>query len=468
MSEENNFDLIIIGSGPGGYVAAIRGAQLGLKTAIIEKDKNLGGTCLNVGCIPSKALLHSTEMYHFAGHGAEAHGIDLTNLSISIEKLMAKKDKTVDQLRGGVAHLMKANKIKVFSGLGMLAGGDQVRIKEKNDETVLHGKNIIIATGSSTIELPFLPFDGKTVVSSDQAIAFDKVPQKLAVVGAGAIGLELGSVWARLGAQVDVIEFLPAIAPTFDKDVSKMAERLFKKQGLNFHLKTKVTGIKKSKGKAILSAEKNGEAIEIEADKVLVAVGRKPYTDRLGLETVGIETDDKGRIPVGEHFKTSAEGIYAIGDVIPGPMLAHKAEEEAVACVELIAGQAGHVNYDVIPNVIYTEPEIASVGLTEAAAKDAGIEFKSGKFNFAGNGRAIATDATDGFVKVTACKKTDRILGVQIIAKSASELIAAAVTHMEYGGSAEDLGRTIHAHPTLSEAMKEAALAVDGNALHSV
>lgn len=468
MSEENNFDLIVIGSGPGGYVAAIRGAQLGLKTAIIEKDKNLGGTCLNVGCIPSKALLHSTEMYHFAGHGAEAHGIDLTNLSISIPQLMAKKDKTVDQLRGGVQHLMKANKIKVFNGLGMLAGGDQVRIKEKNDETLLHGKHIIIATGSASIELPFLKFDGETVVSSDQAIAFDKVPERLAVVGAGAIGLELGSVWARLGSKVDVVEFLPTIAPTFDKDVSKMAERLFKKQGLNFHLKTKVTGIKNTKGSHFLTAEKNGEAIEIEADKVLVAVGRKPYTDRLGLEAAGISVDEKGRIPVDAHYKTVSDGIYAIGDVIPGPMLAHKAEEEAVACVERIAGQAGHVNYDVIPNVIYTEPEIASVGITEAAAKEAGIEFKSGKFNFAGNGRAIATDATDGFVKVTACKKTDRILGVQVIAKSASELIASAVTHMEYGGSAEDLGRTIHAHPTLSEAMKEAALAVDGNALHSV
>ncbi len=468
MSSENTFDLIIIGSGPGGYVAAIRGAQLGLKTAIIEKEKNLGGTCLNVGCIPSKALLHSTEMYHFAGHGAEAHGIDLTNLSISIEQLMAKKDKTVDQLRSGVAHLMKANKIKVFNGLGMLAGDHKVRVKSKNDETVLIGKHIIIATGSSTIELPFLKFDGETVVSSDQAIAFDKVPAKMAVVGAGAIGLELGSVWARLGSQVDVIEFLPTVAPTFDKDVSKMAERLFKKQGLNFHLKTKVTGLKKTKGKNILIAEKDGKEIEFEADKILVAVGRKPYTDRLGLETVGIETDDKGRIPVDKHFKTSADGIYAIGDVISGPMLAHKAEEEGVACVERIAGQAGHVNYDVIPNVIYTEPEIASVGLTEAATKEQGIEFKSGKFNFAGNGRAIATDATEGFVKVTACQKTGRILGVQVIGKGASELIAAAVTHMEYGGSAEDLGRTIHAHPTLSEAMKEAALAVDGNAIHSV
>ena len=467
MSEENTFDLIIIGSGPGGYVAAIRGAQLGLKTALIEKEKHLGGTCLNVGCIPSKALLHSTEMYHFAGHGADAHGIDLTNLSINIEKLMAKKSKTVDQLRAGVQHLMRANKIKVFNGLGMLAGGSKVRIKEKNDETVLTGKHIIIATGSSSIELPFLQFDGETVVSSDQAIAFDTVPEKLAVVGAGAIGLELGSVWARLGSKVEVIEFLPNIAPTFDKDVSKMAERLFKKQGLNFHLKTKVTGLKKEKGKNILTAEKDGKEIVFEADKVLVAVGRKPYTDRLGLETAGIETDDKGRIPVDKYFKTSADGIYAIGDVIPGPMLAHKAEEEGVACVERIAGQAGHVNYDVIPNVIYTEPEIASVGMTEAAAKEAGIEFKSGKFNFAGNGRAIATDATDGFVKVTACAKTDRIIGVQVIAKSASELISAAVTHMEYGGSAEDLGRTIHAHPTLSEAMKEAGLAVGGNAIHS-
>lgn len=467
MSEENTFDLIIIGSGPGGYVAAIRGAQLGLKTALIEKEKHLGGTCLNVGCIPSKALLHSTEMYHFAGHGADAHGIDLTNLSINIEKLMAKKSKTVDQLRAGVQHLMRANKIKVFNGLGMLAGDSKVRIKEKNDETVLTGKHIIIATGSSSIELPFLQFDGEIVVSSDQAIAFNTVPEKLAVVGAGAIGLELGSVWARLGSKVEVIEFLPNIAPTFDKDVSKMAERLFKKQGLNFHLKTKVTGLKKEKGKNILTAEKDGKEIVFEADKVLVAVGRKPYTDRLGLETAGIETDDKGRIPVDKYFKTSADGIYAIGDVIPGPMLAHKAEEEGVACVERIAGQAGHVNYDVIPNVIYTEPEIASVGMTEAAAKEAGIEFKSGKFNFAGNGRAIATDATDGFVKVTACAKTDRIIGVQVIAKSASELISAAVTHMEYGGSAEDLGRTIHAHPTLSEAMKEAGLAVGGNAIHS-
>ena len=464
---ENNFDLIVIGSGPGGYVAAIRGAQLGLQTALVEKESTLGGTCLNVGCIPSKALLHSTEMYHFAEHGATAHGIDLTNLSISIEKLMAKKDKTVAQLCGGIQHLMKANKIKVFNGLGMLAGNGKVHVNSKDGEQHLHGKHIILATGSASIELPFLKYDGSTVVSSTEAIAFDKVPAKMAVVGAGAIGLELGSVWARLGAEVNVIEFLPAIAPTYDKDVSKMAERLLKKQGLNFHLKTKVTGLKKAKGKQFLTAEKDGKPIEFEVDKVLVAVGRKPYTDGLGLQTVGITTDDKGRIPVDAHFKTSADGIYAIGDVIPGPMLAHKAEEEAVACVERIVGQAGHVNYDVIPNVIYTDPEIASVGLGEADAKAKGFETKVGKFNFAGNGRAIATDATDGFAKVIACKKTDRILGVQLIGKGASEMIASAVAHMEYGGSAEDLARTVHAHPTVSEAIKEAALAVDGNALHS-
>jgi dihydrolipoamide dehydrogenase len=463
MSEENKFDLVIIGSGPGGYVAAIKAAKLGLKTAIIEKDPHLGGTCLNVGCIPSKALLHSTDMYHFAGHGAADHGIDLTNLSISIQKLMERKTKVVDQLRGGVAQLMKVNKIKVFTGLGLLAGEGKVRIKnKKTDDILLEAKHIIIATGSAVVELPFLKFDGETVVSSDQAIAFEKVPEKMVVVGGGAIGLELGSVWARLGAQVDVIEFLPAIAASFDKDVSKMAERVFKKQGLNFHLNTKVTGVKKVKGKTVLTAEKGSDTIEFEADKILVAVGRKPYTSGLGLETVGIETDDKGRIPVDKHYKTTASGVYAIGDVIKGPMLAHKAEEEGVACAELIAGQAGHVNYDVIPNVIYTDPEIASVGMTEAAAKDAGIEFKTGKFNFAANGRAIASDATDGFVKVIADKKTDKLIGIQVIGKGASELIAAAVTHMEYGGSAEDIARTVHAHPTMSEAMKEAAMAVNG------
>ncbi|MGK0176723.1 MAG: dihydrolipoamide dehydrogenase [Lentimonas sp.] len=464
---ENNFDLIVIGSGPGGYVAAIRGAQLGLKTALIEKSKTLGGTCLNIGCIPSKALLHSSEMYHFASHGAAAHGIGLSDLSIDIKQLMAKKEQTVDRLCNGIEHLMKANKITVFNGLGSLAGDQKVRVRTDSDEKLLSAKHILIATGSGSVELPFLKFDGKTVVSSTEAIAFDKVPGKLAVVGAGAIGLELGSVWARLGAEVNVIEFLPQVASTFDPDVSKAAERLFKKQGLQFHLKTKVTGLKKSGDKHILTAEKGDETIEFEVDKVLVAVGRKPYTEGLGLETAAITADEKGRIPVDGNYRTSAKGVYAIGDVIAGPMLAHKAEEEAVACVERIVGQAGHVNYDLIPNVIYTDPEIASVGLGEADAKAKGIEVKVGKFNFAGNGRAIATDATDGFAKIIACKQTDRILGAQIISKQASELIASIVGHMEYGGSAEDLARTVHAHPTVSEAIKEAAMAVDGNALHS-
>ena len=469
MSETLQFDLVVLGSGPGGYVAAIRAAQLGFKTALVEKDKTLGGTCLNVGCIPSKALLHSTEMYHFAGHGAGDHGIDLTNLSVDIGKLMERKNRTISQLCGGVAQLMKANKVTVLQGLGMLEGPGKVRVSGNAEESLLEAKHIVIATGSVPVELPFLPFDGETVVSSTQAIAFEKIPERLVVVGAGAIGLELGSVWARLGAQVDVVEFLPVIAPTFDKDVSKMAERLFQKQGLNFHLGTKVTGLKKEAGKTYLQAEnKKGESIKIEADKVLVAVGRKPFTDGLGLEKAGLQTDEKGRIPVNQNYQTNTPGMYAIGDVIAGPMLAHKAEEEGVACIECIAGQAGHVNYGVIPNVIYTEPEIASVGLTEAATKEQGLETKSGKFNFGANGRAIATDATDGFVKVIADAKTDRLLGVQIIAKSASELIASAVSHMEYGGSAEDLGRTIHAHPTLSEAMKEAALSVGDSAIHSV
>ena len=464
---ENNFDIIVIGSGPGGYVAAIRSAQLGFKTALVEKSKTLGGTCLNIGCIPSKALLHSSEMYHLASHGIAQHGISFSGLSMDLQQLMKKKEQTVAKLCRGVEQLMKANKIKVFHGLGSLSGNAQVCVKENGAEHMLSGKHIIIATGSTSIELPFLKFDGKTVVNSTEAIAFDKVPDKLAVVGAGAIGLELGLVWARLGAKVDVIEFLPDIVATFDKDVSKVAERLFKKQGLNFHLSTKVTGLKKSGGKHILTAEKDDKTLEFEVDKVLVAVGRKPHTEGLGLESMSIKTDEKGRISVNERYQTSAEGIYAIGDVISGPMLAHKAEEEGIACVELIAGQAGHTNYDLIPNVIYTDPEIASVGLGEKDAKAKGIEVKVGKFNFAGNGRAIATDATDGFAKLIVSKQTDRILGAQVVSKHGSELIASIVGHMEYGGSAEDLGRTIHAHPTISEAIKEAALAVDGNALHS-
>ena len=464
---ESSFDLIVIGSGPGGYVAAIRSSQLGLKTAIIEKSDPLGGTCLNVGCIPSKALLHSTEMYHFATHSANEHGIEIPSASIKLEKMMAQKDKVVTQLRNGVTYLMKKNRIEVFHGLGSLTGEGKVKVQNGKGKKTLRAPHIIIATGSSPVELPSLPFDGKAVVRSDEAIAFKQVPEKLAVVGAGAIGLELGSIWARLGSEVNVVEFLPQIASGYDKEVSKAAEVVFKKQGLHFHLDTKVTGIKKTAKNILLTVEnKKGEKAIIEANKILVAVGRKPNTENLNLEAASISTDAKGCIPVDSHFQTSAQGIYAIGDVIAGPMLAHKAEEEAIACVECIAGQAGHVNYNVIPNVIYTDPEIANIGMTEAMAREKGIAIKTGKFNFLSNGRAIAAGATDGFVKIVADKETDRLLGVQVISRGASEMIAAAVAHMEYGGSAEDLARTIHAHPTMSEAMKEAALAVDGRAIH--
>ena len=467
---ESSFDVVVIGSGPGGYVSAIRCAQLGLKTALVEKSKHLGGTCLNVGCIPSKALLHSTEMLHFAKDQAASHGFEIPTVNVDIAKMMERKTKVVDQLRGGVQQLTSKRGIENIHGTAKLIGDGKIEVTSEEGSKTIDAKHIIIATGSSIIELPFLKFDGETIVSSDDAIAFSEVPEKLVVVGGGAIGLELGSVWSRLGSEVTVIEFLPRIAPTFDEDVSKMTERIFKKQGIKFETNTKCTGVKipEGDGKAVLTAEKKGKEVEYEADKILVAVGRKPFSEGLGLENVGIALDEKGRIPVDAHFKTSAAGVYAIGDVIPGPMLAHKAEEEGVAVAEMIAGKAGHVNYDVIPNVIYTEPEVASVGITEAQAKDQGIAFNSGKFPLAANGRAIATDATDGFVKVIAEKETDKLLGVQIIGKGASEMIASCVTHMEYGGSAEDIARTIHAHPTISESIKEAALAVSKSSIHSL
>ena len=467
---ESTFDVVVIGSGPGGYVSAIRCAQLGLKTALVEKSKHLGGTCLNVGCIPSKALLHSTEMLHFAKDQAASHGFDIPTVNVDIAKMMERKTKVVDQLRGGVQQLTSKRGIENIHGAAKLIGDGKIEVTSEEGTKTIEAKHIIIATGSSIIELPFLKFNDETIVSSDDAIAFPEIPEKLVVVGGGAIGLELGSVWSRLGSEVTVIEFLPRIAPTFDEDVSKMVERIFKKQGIKFETNTKCTGVKMNDGdgKAVLTAEKKGKEVEYAADKILVAVGRKPFSEGLGLENVGITLDEKGRIPVDGHFKTSAAGIYAIGDVIPGPMLAHKAEEEGVAVAEMIAGKAGHVNYEVIPNVIYTEPEVASVGITESQAKEQGIAFNSGKFPLAANGRAIATDATDGFVKVIADKETDKLLGIQIIGKGASEMIASCVTHMEYGGSAEDIARTIHAHPTISESIKEAALAVSKTSIHSL
>jgi dihydrolipoamide dehydrogenase len=461
---ENSFDVVVIGSGPGGYVAAIRAAQLGMKTAIVEKDKHMGGTCLNVGCIPSKSLLHSTELYHFMEHDASKHGIEAKSLKADIAALMKKKDGVVTQLRGGIKALMKANKIEVFQGHGELKSATEIEVSGK----VLSAKNIILATGSSIIELPFMKFDGQTIVSSDDAIAFDSVPKNIVVVGAGAIGLELGSVWNRLGADVTIVELLPRIAITFDHEISKMAQRIFTKQGLKFELDTKVTGVKK-KGKGhVLTAEKGGKEVEFPADKIIVCVGRKPYADKLGLDNAGLSLDEKGRIPTNGHCQTSVPNIYAIGDVTDGPMLAHKAEEEGVAVAEILAGQAGHVPYDKIPNVIYTAPELASVGISEQEAKEQGIAAKTGKFSFAANGRALANDATDGFVKVIACAKTDKLLGVQILGHNSSELISAAVTHMEYGGSAEDMARTITAHPTMAEALKEAAMSVDKWSIHSM
>lgn len=461
---ENTFDVIVIGSGPGGYVASIRAAQLGLKTAIIEKHSQLGGTCLNVGCIPSKALLYSTEIYHTIAHQSAANGIKVKGLEVDIPTMMAKKNQVVDQLRAGIKALMKANKITVFSGIGKIISPTQVEVGTQT----LTSNNIIIATGSQSVELPFLKFDGETVVSSDNAIAFESVPKKIVIVGAGAIGLELGSVWNRLGSDVTIVELLPRIAITFDHEISKLAERIFKKQGIKFELDAKVTGMKKSGKNTILTAEKEGKPLEFPADKIIVCVGRKPYTEGLGLETVGIERDKQGRIITDKNFKTNIPGIFAIGDATNGPMLAHKAEEEGVALAEILAGKAGHVNYDVIPNVIYTNPELASVGISEQEAKERNIAVKTGKFPFAANGRALASDAGEGFVKVITDAKTDKLLGVQIIGHHASELIAPAVAHMEYGGSAEDMARTVAAHPTLAETLKEAALACEGRAIHAV
>ena len=460
---ENTFDIIVIGSGPGGYVAAIRAAQLGLKTAIIEKDKNMGGTCLNVGCIPSKALLHSTELYHTIAEKAASNGIKVKGLEADIDALMKKKDGVVNQLRGGIKALMKANKITTFHGHGKLTASNEVEV----DGQKLKSNHIIIATGSQVVELPFLKFDGKTVVSSNEAIAFESVPKKMVIVGAGAIGLELGSVWNRLGSNVTVVELFPRVAITFDHEISKMAERLLSKQGIKFELDAKVTGAKKKGKSMVLTAEKGGKELEFEADKIIVCVGRKPYTDGLGLENVGVEMD-KGRIKTDAHLRTNVAGIYAIGDVTDGPMLAHKAEEEGVALAEMIAGKAGHVNYAIIPNVIYTEPELASVGISEQEATEKGIAVKTGKFHFAANGRALASDAADGMVKVIADATTDKLLGVQIIGSHASELIAPAVAHMEYGGSAEDMARTIGAHPTMAEALKEAAMSVEKWSIHSI
>jgi dihydrolipoamide dehydrogenase len=465
------YDLVVIGSGPGGYVCAIKAAQLGMKVAVVEKRATYGGTCLNIGCIPSKALLHASEMFHHAAHGMADLGVEVGAPTLNLPKMMAHKDATVKANVEGVSFLFKKNKIDGVIGTGKIVAAGKVSVtNDKGEEQVLETKNIVIATGSDVAGIPgvAVDIDEKIIVSSTGGIALEKVPSKMIVVGGGVIGLELGSVWARLGAKVTVVEYLDTILGGMDGEVSKQFQRMLVKQGMEFSLGAKVTAVEKSDAGAKVTFEpaKGGEATTLEADVVLIATGRKPYTAGLGLESVGVALDNRGRVEIDNHFQTNVAGIYAIGDVVKGPMLAHKAEDEGVALAEILSGQHGHVNYDVIPGVVYTQPEVASVGKTEEELKAAGVAYKAGKFPFTANGRARAMQATDGFVKVLADKETDRVLGVHIIGLGAGEMIHEAAVLMEFGGSSEDLGRTCHAHPTMSEAVKEAALATFAKPIH--
>jgi len=464
------YDLIVIGTGPGGYVCAIRAAQLGLKTAVVEKRATFGGTCLNVGCIPSKAMLHASELYEEAGHSFAQMGIKVGKPSVDLAALLKYKEQNVDSNVKGVAFLFKKNKIEAFHGAGRITAPGKVEVTDADGKTqTLETKTIVIATGSDVARLNGIDIDEKRIVSSTGALELAKVPQKLLIVGAGIIGLELGSVWRRLGAEVTIVEFLDHILPGIDSEVARQFHRLLQKQGVAFKLSCKVSAIDTS-GKTlnvkVEPAAGGGAAETIEADVVLVAIGRVPYTDGLGLDAAGVKRDNRGRVIVDPHFQTNIAGIYAIGDVIAGPMLAHKAEEEGVALAEILAGQAGHVNYEVIPNVVYTYPEIASVGKTEEELKAAGIAYQVGKFPFTANARARANLMTEGFVKILADAKTDRVLGVHILGPDAETMIAEAAIAMEFGASAEDIARTCHAHPTLSEAVKEAALAVGKRAIN--
>ena len=464
-----SYDLVVIGTGPGGYVCAIRAAQLGLKTAVIEKDKTFGGTCLNVGCIPSKALLHSSELFEEAGHSFGKMGIKIPAPALDLGAMMKFKDEGVDGNVKGVAFLLKKNKVDTFQGVGRITAPGRIEVRSADGKTeTVETKAIVIATGSDVTRLKGITIDEKRIVSSTGALSLASVPKKLLVVGAGVIGLELGSVWRRLGSEVLVVEFLDRILPGMDLDVAKNFQRLLQKQGIAFRLSSKVTSIDSSGARLKVSVEPaaGGAAEAVEADVVLVAIGRVPYTEGLGLETVGVKRDQRGRIAVDHRFATSVPGIFAIGDVIAGPMLAHKAEDEGVAAAEIIAGRAGHVNYDVIPNVIYTFPEVASIGKSEEELKAAGIAYNIGKFPFTANGRAKVNHQTDGFVKILAEAKTDRVLGVHIVGPDAGNMIAEAAVAMEFGGSSEDIARTCHAHPTLSEAVKEAAMAVEKRSIH--
>ena len=462
MSEA--FDVIVIGSGPGGYVCAIRAAQLGMKVACVEKRATLGGTCLNIGCIPSKALLQSSENFYAATHALADHGVIVEGVKFDLARMQARKDEVVTANVRGVEFLFKKNKVTWLHGSGRIAGPGQVDV----DGTIYETKHIVIATGSESVPLPGVEVDEKTIVSSTGALELDSVPKHLVVIGGGYIGLELGSVWRRLGAEVTVVEFLDRLVPTMDGEIAKQFQRILGKLGIKFRLGTKVTGAVASETGVTLTLEpaKGGASETLEADVVLVAIGRRAFTEGLGLQEAGVALDERGRVVVDEHWATNVPGVFAIGDVIAGPMLAHKAEEEGIALAERLAGQAGHVNYDVIPGIVYTWPEVASVGRTEEELKAAGVEYKVGKFPFTANGRARAMGDTDGFVKILADAHTDRVLGAHILGPDAGTLIAELATAMEFGASAEDVARTCHAHPTLNEAVKEAALAVEGRALH--
>jgi dihydrolipoamide dehydrogenase len=463
------YDLVVIGTGPGGYVCAIRAAQLGMKVAVVEKNATLGGTCLNVGCMPSKAPLHASELFEEAAHSFAKMGISVSAPKLDLPAMMNFKQQGIDGNVKGVEFLMKKNKIDVIAGKGKILGAGKVEVAGADGKTqTLETKNIVIATGSDIARLKGIEIDEKRIVSSTGALSLEKVPGKLLIIGAGVIGLELGSVWHRLGAEVTVVEFLDRILPGMDGEIARQFQRILEKQGFKFKLGAKVTAVETS-GKTLAAKVEpagGGAPETMEADVVLVCIGRVPYTEGLGLKEAGVALDNRGRVQIDHHFSTNVKGIYAIGDVVAGPMLAHKAEDEGVACAEIIAGQAGHVNYDVIPGVVYTTPEVASVGKTEEELKQAGVPYNSGKFPFTANGRSKVNQTTDGFVKVLADAKTDRVLGVHIIGIEAGEMIHEAAVLMEFGGAAEDLARTCHAHPTRSEAIKEAALAVGKRAIH--
>lgn len=463
------YDLVVIGGGPGGYVAAIRGAQLGMKTACVEMRGALGGTCLNVGCIPSKHLLHASHAFEEASHSFAAMGVKTTGLSVDLKQMLASKDEVVHGLTQGIEFLFKKNKVDYVQGRGRIEAKGKVVVTDADGaETTLAAQNILIATGSESTPLPGIEIDEKKIVTSTGALELKKVPKKLVIIGGGVIGLELGVVWRRLGAEVEVVEFLDKILPTMDGEISKTMQRILKKAGFTFRLSTKVTAAKKTKSGVSLTVEpaKGGDAETVEADVVLVAIGRRPFTEGLGLEALGVEMD-RGKVKIDSHYRTNVEGIWAIGDVIDGPMLAHKAEDEGAVVAELMAGQAGHIDYDCIPSVVYTWPEVASVGRSEEQLKALGVIYKSGKFSFQANSRARAAGGGEGFVKILADAETDQILGAHIIGPDAGTLIAEIVLAMEFGASAEDIARTSHAHPTLNEAVKEAAMAVDGRQIHA-